>query len=110
MIRHKEFLLETIETIRPILISSLLAIPVGGFIFGVIQAEADSFGGRLLIGLIFALLTSMFAGFPPRNEGGVGKPSMHGLHYCSMDCAGRFLVRISMDKHKTKRNDNRQEH
>jgi hypothetical protein len=74
MIKYKEFLLEIIERIRPILISGLLALPVGGFIFGAIHADGGGLVGRLFIGLIFALLTSMFGGFPPRNEGGVGEP------------------------------------
>jgi hypothetical protein len=58
------------------IISAALALPLGGFVFGFMNCEdcgANVFG-RALVGLIFAFLTPVTGGFPPRNEGGVGDP------------------------------------
>jgi hypothetical protein len=63
----------------PALLSLTLCMPIGGFIFGLVNAE-DCDGilanvlGRPFIGLVFAFLTVAFWGFPPRNGGGVGEP------------------------------------
>lgn len=58
------------------LISAALAMPLGGFIFGFMQCADCGANplGRGFIGLVFAVLTPLFGGFPPRNEGGVGAP------------------------------------
>jgi hypothetical protein len=60
----------------PALISLVLAMPVGGFVFGFVHCTDCGWDvlGRGFIGIVSAFLTSIFLGFPPRNEGGVGAP------------------------------------
>jgi hypothetical protein len=57
------------------LLSSVLSAPVGGFIFGFLNCENCTFNifGRVLIGIIYAILTPLFGGFPIMDEGGTGK-------------------------------------
>jgi hypothetical protein len=57
-------------------IGTVVALPLGGFIFGFVICEdcGDSILGRIFIGLIMSFFTTMFLGYPPRNEGGVGAP------------------------------------
>jgi len=61
--------------------SVALALPIGGFVFGFLVAQGgdeDSFLlsilGRILVGIVFAFLTPITFGFPPRNEAGTGEP------------------------------------
>jgi hypothetical protein len=58
------------------LISGALAMPLGGFVFGFMQCDdcGANLLGRGFIGLVFAVLTPLSGGYPPRNEGGVGAP------------------------------------
>jgi hypothetical protein len=55
-------------------ISLLAAGPVGGFFFGALWANDPDPNpiGRTVHGLMMAVLTPLYGGFPPRNEGGVG--------------------------------------
>ena len=50
------------------------SIPLGGFVFGIYIANDDwSFTGilgRMFVGVLYAFLTTVFAGFPPRDESG----------------------------------------
>lgn len=57
-------------------LSAVLALPLGGFVFGFMSCEDCGFNlfGRAFVGLVFAVLTPLSGGFPPRNEGGVGAP------------------------------------
>jgi hypothetical protein len=57
-------------------ISIVAAGPVGGFIFGFITCSDCGWNifGRMFIGCVMAVLTPLYAGFPPQNEGGVGPP------------------------------------
>jgi hypothetical protein len=57
-------------------ISLVGAGPAGGFIFGFMNASDPNPGilGRMFIGCVMAVLTPLFGGFPPQNEGGVGPP------------------------------------
>jgi hypothetical protein len=52
------------------------AVPAGGFLFGFVHAEPDSvsISGRIMVGIIFAILTTITGGYPPKNEGLVGDP------------------------------------
>jgi hypothetical protein len=57
-------------------ISAVSAFPLGGFIFGVMNCSdcGGNFFGRLLVGCVFAVLTPLSGGFPPRDEGGMHAP------------------------------------
>lgn len=60
-------------------ISIITAMPLGGFIFGFAIGEGTSEGfeqlfGRILLGIVFAFLTPLSGGFPPRDEAGIGPP------------------------------------
>lgn len=58
-----------------VLVATVLALPLGGFIFGFTHAnDADTVLGRIFIGLVFVVLTSFSLGFPPRNAGAMGEP------------------------------------
>jgi hypothetical protein len=60
-----------------IFFSLFLAMPIGGFFFGFVHAQDCAwwnFLGRGFIGLVVMVLTPLFFGFPPQNEGGVGEP------------------------------------
>lgn len=59
-----------------ILISLVTAGPLGGFIFGFLNASDPNPGllGRFFIGCVMAIITPLSFGFPPQNEGGVGPP------------------------------------
>jgi len=68
-------------SLKPLLKSAvfsvLLAMPVGGFVFGFVHATHCAWWnivGRGFIGVIFAVLTPLCWGHPPQNEGGVGEP------------------------------------
>jgi len=70
---------------RSALLAAALTLPVTGFIAGLILAEVD--GGilvqvvwRIVIGFMVAILTVMFLGRPPLDEGGV----MHAELYFYM--------------------------
>ena len=54
----------------------LLSLPAGGFVFGFLTCSDCGWNiiGRIFIGFVFAVLTPLTWGFPPRNEGGVGPP------------------------------------
>ena len=58
------------------LISAVLAMLLGGFVFGFMHCDDCGFNilGRGFVGLVFAVLTPLSGGFPPQNEGGVGAP------------------------------------
>jgi len=61
----------------PALISVAFDMPVGGFVFGFIHIQGSAWWNVLargIVGMVFAVLTSITLGFPPRNEGGVGEP------------------------------------
>ena len=53
-----------------------VSFPFGGFLFGFVTCEGCGWNifGRMFIGCVFAVLTPMTLGFPPKNEGGVGEP------------------------------------
>lgn len=58
-------------------VSFVLALPVGGFVFGFAHCRdcaSGDFFGRALIGAVFAILTPLSFGFPPENEAGSGEP------------------------------------
>ena len=57
-------------------ISFVASGPLGGFIFGFLNASDPNPGilGRVFIGCVMAVLTPLSFGFPPQNEGGVGPP------------------------------------
>jgi hypothetical protein len=62
-----------------LIVSFAVAIPLGGFAFGFVHCKDCGAGisgilGRVLIGIVFTVLTVLFAGYPPQNEGGVGEP------------------------------------
>ena len=52
----------------------LISFPLGGFLFGFLNAQEAGLVSRLVIGLVFSFLTPLTGGYPPRNEGGVGEP------------------------------------
>ena len=55
-----------------LVVGAVLAMPLGGFFLGFVQCEdcgANIFG-RALLGLVFAVLTPLSGGFPPRSGGG----------------------------------------
>jgi hypothetical protein len=58
------------------MVSFMLAFPIGGFVFGFLHCNCRSgdFLGRTLIGAVFAILTPVSFGFPPKNEAGSGEP------------------------------------
>ncbi len=57
----------TIWVITAIVLIAIIGVPIGGFIFGIVHSEGP--GNPLPVGIVYALLTSMFLGFPPKNEG-----------------------------------------
>src|SRR3954467_14112464 len=61
--------------LRHIAVSLIAAGPVGGFIFGLLNAGDPDPNpiGRVFYACMMAVLTPLHAGFPPRNEAGVGQ-------------------------------------
>lgn len=62
-----------------LLVGGCLSMVIGGFIFGFVQAGVDEDSGfdvlgRTFVGIVFAFLTPLSGGYPPKNEGGVGEP------------------------------------
>lgn len=59
-----------------IVLSFVLAIPVGGFVFGFYMCKDCGWNvlGRAFIGCVMAWLTTVTFGYPPKNGGGVGEP------------------------------------
>jgi hypothetical protein len=56
--------------------SAIAAFPLGGFVvgfLGCIDCDNNIFG-RVVTGFIFAVLTPLYLGFPPRDEGGSHPP------------------------------------
>jgi len=61
----------------PSLVSVAFAMPVGRFMFGFIHIGRSAWWNVLargIVGMVFAVLTSITFGFPPQNEGEVGNP------------------------------------
>lgn len=58
------------------IVSFIVAVPLGGFAFGFVNCSGCgwSIPGRILIGCIMAILTTLFGGFPRQNEAGTGEP------------------------------------
>src|SRR4051812_34550566 len=58
---------------RHIAVSVIAAVPVGGFVFGLLNAGDPDPNpiGRLFYACMMAVLTPLHAGFPPHNEAGV---------------------------------------
>jgi protein-S-isoprenylcysteine O-methyltransferase Ste14 len=59
-----------------IVLASATAVPAGGFVFGWVHAEPSTMGmsGHIIVGVVFAILTTITMGYPPKNEGGAGEP------------------------------------
>jgi hypothetical protein len=57
----------TIWAIAILAIIAFIGVPMGGFVFGITHSEGS--GNPIPVGIIYALLTSLFLGFPPKNEG-----------------------------------------
>ena len=60
-------------------ISLVFSLIIGEFIFDLIDADdcdrnLPGLFGRFFIGVVFAILTPIFYGFPPQNKGGIGEP------------------------------------
>jgi hypothetical protein len=53
-------------------------MPVGGFLLGFFHLGGGwslaDLALRAFVGLVYAVVTPIFLGFPPKNEGGVGEP------------------------------------
>jgi hypothetical protein len=51
-------------------------MPVGGFLFGFAHCVGCGWNPamRAFIGVVYAVLTPISLGYPPKNEGGVGEP------------------------------------
>ncbi|MEI6078876.1 MAG: hypothetical protein WCS94_25095 [Verrucomicrobiota bacterium] len=64
------------QILVPAVISVALALPVGGFLFGFCHCDDGGWNllGRSLVGCVFAMLTTITFGFPPKNEGLAGDP------------------------------------
>jgi hypothetical protein len=58
------------------IISAVAAGPIGGFFFGFMNCSDCGWNvfSRAFIGCVMAVLTPLYGGFPPQNEGGVGAP------------------------------------
>jgi len=62
------------KNIKLALFSLISGMLIGGFIFGFTHCSDVncSIPGRIIIGIVYLILTPLFAGFPPINEGGTG--------------------------------------
>ena len=62
------------QKLKAVILATILAAPVGGFIMGFVRCTDCGWNilWRVFVGLVFAALTPIFAGFPPANEAGVG--------------------------------------
>jgi hypothetical protein len=58
-------LISTVMTVTGAILIFLVGIPLGGFVCGV----ANAHGNPLIVGIVFAFLTTVTLGFPPKNEG-----------------------------------------
>ena len=75
------------------LVSAVLCMPAGGFVFGFVHCVdcGWNLAMRAFIGLLFAVLSPIFLGFPPKNEGGVGEP-YNAWPYIGTTAAAIFIV------------------
>jgi hypothetical protein len=85
-------------------ISVVIAGPLGGFIFGFLNASDPdpSFIGRVFIGCVMAVLTPLSGGFPPQSEGGVG-PSLNAWPHiivAGLLVFGVLVVWVQREAHK----------
>jgi len=88
-------------------ISAVAAFPVGGFVLGFLNCSdcGRNILGRLVIGCIFAVLTPIFRGFPPQNEGGVGTLFNAWPHIViSGSLIFAFLIYLELIKSRKKMN------
>jgi len=84
-------------------VSLVLCMPVGGFLLGFVECQ-DCGSNPLLrsfIGLIFAVLTPFFLGFPPRNEGGVGPP-YNAWPYIATAAVAIFVLLVALGRFVSK--------
>jgi hypothetical protein len=56
-----------LAVVTAVVIVAMIGIPLGGFVFGIVHSEGP--GNPLPVGIVYAVLTSICLGFPPKNEG-----------------------------------------
>jgi hypothetical protein len=81
----------------PAFISLASCVPAGGFLLGFVQCQDCGWNpaSRSFIGLVYALLTTLTFGFPPKNEGGVGAP-FNAWPYIAIAAAAIFIASVAL--------------
>jgi hypothetical protein len=81
----------------PAFISLALCMPAGGFLLGFVKCQDCGWNpaSRALIGLVYAVLTPLTLGFPPKNEGGVGAP-FNAWPYIAIAAAALFVISAAL--------------
>jgi hypothetical protein len=60
-----------LAVITAVVIVAVIGMPLGGFVFGIAHAQGPGSPGLvILVGIAYAILTSITLGFPPKDESG----------------------------------------